>query len=429
MMFSQHKLPTIAGITAVYLILIVLTTSACDSAPDSVRSAALPTPVSATNTPPPTETAVISPINETLPTPSTQFRHNAEQVLFAPGSSSANLGNNLEASEIYLYTLYGLAGQRLTVNITVSDNAMSFTILDANNQELGSTNGSRSMSATLPTDGDCFIKVEAPHENGRRYEYSLEIILTKRQAAPAPTTFDGPAGGQPTSPPTTIPPAFSPTPFVQTAVPQPEPITFEPEKTTTTISGQLDGSTGKKYLLPAFARQLLTMYANASQPGIIVSIVGRDNTTFDEFRSGETFSELLPTTQDYFIYITSQATNTSLDYSLTIAVGSPPPSPDPEPITFNAGSNSADFNDILLPDNGKTYVLNGSQGQTLLIDTTPVNSNITISVRGADGTMLDWTTVGIQFSAVLPASQDYFITLMPSADATSLNYLMTVTVR
>ncbi|MBE2221502.1 MAG: hypothetical protein IAF02_08180 [Anaerolineae bacterium] len=423
MMFSWIKLPVISGITAVFLIFILLSSTACGSEQEPAWAVPLPTPVPAT-TIPLVATAVTAPTNTSMPTPATQFRHNAEQVLFVPGSSSATLVHELDANDSYRYILYGRVGQLLTIHITASHDGMTFTILDGNNQEIASANGSGTITVNLPQDGDYFIETTAPGENGRRYGCSLEVILTAGITVPTTTTSDTAL-----LPPTTIPPTFSPALPIATAVPPPELITFAPDKTTATLSGQLDNNTSLPYLLPAQAGQTLTIYANASQPGILVSIVGQDNTPFGEFRSSGSFSVTLPTTQNYIINLTPQPGNISLDYSMTVALSNSSSSPGTGQNRIVVESNPATYNDTLYHNTGRTYIRAAEKGQTLLIDSTPTGSNITITVRGEDEITLGWVTAGNQFSAILPSTQAYTINLMPPVDANNIDYTITITVR
>jgi len=334
----------------------------------------------------------------------------------------------MEANKTHTYTLYCLLGQKLLINIAASHNEMVFTILNANYQELAKSQGSQPLQITLSADGEYFIQVTTPYENDGRYGYSLELSLTNSDSTPSTMVF--------TVPPTTIPPTIKPLQIEETAVVLPEPIIFEPGKTTTTKAGKTDSHKDNTYSLAGLAGQELIMFASATQPGIIVFVIEQDNTGFAEFSSGEMFSGTFPTTQTYFIQISPQTTNTIIDYSLTLSLDSPSssspsssPSSDPTSNTFNITAVPIKFSGTLSPNNGTRYSFLAEEGQIIQIDTTPVNSDITISLHGIDNTLLGWTTSGIQFSSFLPTTQEYFITLMPSTNASDLNYAMTVTVR
>jgi hypothetical protein len=294
------------------------------------------------------------------------------------------------------------------------------------------------MRVTLLKDGTYYINVETPNENGRSYGYSLVISLTKEDAdlstitVEAPTAIPATAAPLPTALlPTVAPlPTAAPQPIAETAVlPPAEPITFQPGETVLTKAGQLNSDTDKIYSISGIAGQELSLFANASQPGVIVSVTGLNGSPFPSFRSGKIFDELLPTTQKYLIQISSQANGTSLDYSLTLSLTTPDstqaietinPSPNAAPVTISG---------TLYPDSEKTYQFNATEGQTLFLDTPSNSSDFTISVHGADGIMLGWTTSSIPFSAFLPTTQAYFITLMPATDTQDLNYALTMKVQ
>jgi len=412
-------------ITAVILLLLIITIAACGVNPETSPTASIATPYPSEYTPPPSPTTAVNlPTSAISPTP--LVWDNIEQILFDPGSTSVRLEKGLEANNTYTYTLYCLLGQKLLINIAASHNEMMFTILNANNQELAKSQGSQPLQITLSADGEYFIQVTTPNENDRLYGYSLELSLTNSDSTPTTMVF--------TVPPTTIPSTITPIQIEETAVLLPEPIIFEPGETTTTIAGETESHKDNSYSLAGLAGQELIMFASASQPGIIVYVNGQDNTGFAEFRSGAMFSETLPTTQTYFIQISPQIINTIIDYSLTLSLDSPSspssfPSSDPTTNTFNITADPFKSSGTLSPNNGTRYSFLAEEGQIIQIDTTPVNSDITVSLHGIDNTLLGWTTSGIQLSSFLPTTQEYFITLMPSTNASDLNYAMTVTVR
>ena len=201
-----------------------------------------------------------------------------------------------------------------------------------------------------------------------------------------------------------------------------------------TVEGIIEGNMDETYFLQGAAGQILIIYANANQPGVKVSVAGADGTPLEEFWNGELFSDKLPTTQTYFITVTSPIAS-QLDYNLTFRLTDDPfyiggvPQPDVEIITVEPGSAPVTYSGTLYYNDGKTYGLDASEGRTLLIDATPSNSGITVSVSGEDGIMLGWVPAGTQFSAVLPSTQTYYIDLMLPTDTDILPYDLTVTVQ
>ena len=440
MMFCRIKFPAFSGITAVILLLLILpATTACNTKSDSTLAALAPTSPPL----PSATTAVVIPLTPFI-SPTPPSANNTEQALFAPGSTSTIFNHTLNANEIDTYTLYCLTGQTLTVIMADSHNDMEVSITDATGQELTKGQGNQPIVVVLPADGDYFVTVAAPPENGSLYRYSLEISLINNNAAPATSSFvliptEPPTAAPPTVIlpaeilPTAIPPTFVPLPTAVTAVYQSESITFDPEDLMITKEGTIENGSGYTYVLQGNAGETLIIYANATQPGIDVSVTGQDGTIVADFKSVDLYSERLPTTQAYFITVTSP-TSTSLDYTLTFsladnqAIGGVP-LPDIEAITVEPGSAPITFSGTLHYNNGKTYVLEASEGHTLHIDATPGNSGITVSVSGDDGIMLGWVPAGTQFSAVLPSTQTYYIDLMLPTDTDILHYDLTVAVQ
>ncbi len=435
MMFCRIKFPAFSGITAVILLLLFTTlNTACGFKSDAALAVLAPT-----STPlPSVTTAVVIPSTAFIsPTPPPV--NNVEPVLFAPEAASATFNQTLGGNETYTYTLYCLAGQTLTVKMAVSHNDMVVSIKETTGQELAKGQGNQPIAVVLPTDGDYFIIVAAPPENGSPYGYSLEISVVNNNAAPATTSFVLSPTGQPMTPlptailPTAIPPTSVPLPTAVTAVYQSESLTFDPDHLMITKEGTIEGSSGKAYDLQGNAGETLIIYANAGQPGINVSVSGQDGTILDDFKSGDLFSERLPVTQAYFITVTAP-TSTSMDYSLTFSLADNlssiggVPIPDVEPITVEPGSVPVPYSGTLYYNDGKTYGLDAPEGHTLRIDATPSNSGITVTISGEDGILLGWVPAGTQFSAVLPSTQTYYIDLMLPIDTDMLDYGLTVAV-
>jgi hypothetical protein len=231
--------------------------------------------------------------------------------------------------------------------------------------------------------------------------------------------------------PTVILPTILPT--AETAVFPSQEITFPYKDSMRTVDGTIEGIIDETYFVQGNAGEILTIYANANQPGVKVSVVGADGIPLEEIWNGEIFSSKLPTTQNYTITVTS-STATNLDYALSLGLTDNPlaiggvPQPEVETIIVEPGADPAPYSGTLHYNHGKTYGLDAPGGHTLLIDTSPANSGITVSVSGDDGIMLGWVPAGTQFSAMLPITQTYYIDLMLPKDTDILHYDLTVAV-
>jgi hypothetical protein len=176
--------------------------------------------------------------------------------------------------------------------------------------------------------------------------------------------------------------------------------------------------------------QMLLVQPTAVSPGILVKVSGEDGVFVGEARSGKLLTAVFPTTQDYVLRVTTQPGAADVKYTVTVTVvgGSPAPAQS-ERIQIAPGAALVSAEGSLADNGGRAYLLQGMAGQTLVIDVSPADSGITISVRGADGVILGWVTAGTQFTAELPSTQDYHIDLTPPANAGWVDYEMIVEVR
>lgn len=96
----------------------------------------------------------------------------------------------------------------------------------------------------------------------------------------------------------------------------------------------------------------------------------------------------------------------------------------PNEIKFAANGTYADVTDSIATGASKTYSLNAMQGQIMSVSVLPQISSgewgfIPMQIKGADGTIFCPTIDNPQcmfWRGVLPASQDYFVTLAPDTD-------------
>lgn len=94
----------------------------------------------------------------------------------------------------------------------------------------------------------------------------------------------------------------------------------------------------------------------------------------------------------------------------------------PIEICFPANGTYVDVTDNIVAGGSKTYSLNAMQGQVMSVSILPqadAASTILMQIKGADGTIFCPTVDDPQcmfWRGILPASQDYFITLAPVVD-------------
>jgi len=105
----------------------------------------------------------------------------------------------------------------------------------------------------------------------------------------------------------------------------------------------------------------------------------------------------------------------------------------PHPIHFVANGTFIDIADSIPAGKSKTYSINATKGQIMSISIRQSSEGewtyISMQVIGADGTTLCPLFVSTEctfWRGVLPASQDYFVTITPVADA--LNFTMRVAI-
>jgi hypothetical protein len=104
----------------------------------------------------------------------------------------------------------------------------------------------------------------------------------------------------------------------------------------------------------------------------------------------------------------------------------------PSEIRFAPNATYADVTDEIVAGGSKTYLLNAMQGQIMSVSILPqadAASTISMQIKGADGSVLCPKVADEQclfWRGMLPASQDYSITLTP--DGEGLQFVMRVAI-
>ena len=104
----------------------------------------------------------------------------------------------------------------------------------------------------------------------------------------------------------------------------------------------------------------------------------------------------------------------------------------PIEIRFPPNGTYVDVTDDIVTGGSKTYLLNAMQGQMMSVSVLPqvdAASTISMQIKGADGSVLCPMAVDEQclfWRGMLPASQDYFVTLTP--DGEGLQFVLRVAI-
>lgn len=401
-MLSRWERWTVRGEATAVMLLVIWVLTACNLVLVPIGTGGQPNPspeLPASPAEPSISAATPAiTVQSTLPA---AIREKAQPIQFKSESSPETVQGELNAHEAAVYVVWAQAGQMLTIN---TDGFMQFTVLDENGMLLAAEPGTGVMAATLPANGDYYVIVEAPAENGR-YPYTLHILISHTLSAPAAVQ------SQPT--------------------PQPERILIDESKTSTTIPGTLHGDQPQQYQLPATAGETLVIFLNARLPAIQIILSEQDGTERGRTTTGIPLKTQLPITQDYLLTVSTLSDGADENYTLTISMvgsASPTVSADQEALVFDPGSTSTHVSGVVSEAHNKTYTFSATSGQRLVLDTAPAGSGITITVLGADGSTLGWVLAGIPLATILPSSQIYFIDLIAPDNADDIDYAMTVTI-
>ncbi len=167
---------------------------------------------------------------------------------------------------------------------------------------------------------------------------------------------------------------------------------------------------------------------------VILILWGRDGTVLISDHADAThWSGVTPKTQDYYIDVRAM-NGTTANYSLRVQANpinpNPPNPPDPriKRIVFAPGTISASVGGTVSAAHGNDYVIKINGGQRMLITTQAEEQRISLSVVGADGTVLQSSMGGSStFSGNVPSTQDYFLRVRIEGSGFAV-YRMTVTV-
>jgi hypothetical protein len=254
------------------------------------------------------------------------------------------------------------------------------------------------------------------------------------QNAAAPPASDAPAGATGAAP---APGAVTSGGAVPGTGAEPAPVHLEvAPDAPATQPGKLAPGGSARYELPIAGGQNLDVNASASTGSVAVSVNGADGTVLQSSMGGfPTFSGPVPSSQDYTVTVVN-ASASPAEFSVTIGVGPPAaptsveaPTPTPLRVRFPADGTAASQSGSLGANGLAKYVLALEAGHRLEVATTGQPDPVSVSVYGADGTVL-LSPMGSSptFDGTVPSSQDYFVDVISAEKPTEFTVTFTAPV-
>jgi len=211
-------------------------------------------------------------------------------------------------------------------------------------------------------------------------------------------------------------------------------ITFAPGSISATVNGAVSLGAPVQYVLRALAGQTMTIQTNSTGP-FRLSVSGANGAALGYADANQPFQAVLPSTQDYYIFLQAPTDVGTSYYTMQVTVVSQGPRPTPtrapqpqtQRITFSPGAVSATVYGTVDSVRPASYVLKALAGQDMTVQFYG-GGPYQATLSGADGSFLGSANSGGTISARLPRTQDYYITVNAPAGAGASNFTMVVTV-
>jgi hypothetical protein len=235
---------------------------------------------------------------------------------------------------------------------------------------------------------------------------------------------------------TPTPPAISPTPRpTDPPAPTPRRVSFATGQINTSVQGALPKNGMDKWVLRIMGGQTLNVNLIPTNGKAKFSIVGADGyPLITDHADAMQWNNSVPATQDYTITVMAFE-DTAPSYSLQITVPplqSAPVQPTLVPvnkrISFAPGAIGATVNGVTPAVDVDRWVIAAMVNQTMSVNlVVPPGGRVALVIYGADGTVLisDHASA-MQWSGLLPKTQDYHIDVKPENGVVS--YTMQVTI-
>ena len=224
-----------------------------------------------------------------------------------------------------------------------------------------------------------------------------------------------PASPQPTR--TATPVSIPTTPPVQGDL----PLQMPAGATSVEVSGSIPQGGQRDYVLYLSGGQTLMVTVDSTDQQVVLGVTGlSDGQPYLRPAAGATqFNDTLSMSQPYRLTLVSPATEA--DFRMQVVI--------PVRIRFAPGGRSTTLKGNVLAGSMNHYLLKALRGQTMTVSIQSPGSDVLLSIYGmADGMPLVRAAAdAVEWSGVLPASQDYMIQAV-SSGATS-EYTLDVTVK
>ncbi|MBZ0310631.1 MAG: hypothetical protein K8I82_31525, partial [Anaerolineae bacterium] len=201
----------------------------------------------------------------------------------------------------------------------------------------------------------------------------------------------------------------------------PARVVFQRGATMAAVNGTLASGQTLDYVLEVNAGQTLSTAVYADNNNVFVSVAAADGTLYqsaDLLQTGWTGQ--IPTTQDYFVRVVNRGGTTN--YSVQFSV--------PAVIQFAPGAASAQVQGTTSACCINTYRVSARAGQTMTVTITSQNTQVGLTIVGADGTPYKRYEVGTvnTWSGVLPLTQEYMLMAIPIGQANGIHYTLDISI-
>ena len=213
-------------------------------------------------------------------------------------------------------------------------------------------------------------------------------------------------------------PAPSPTPVPsRTATPQPDKLIFAKGATAGVATGSLTSGQIKTFTANAEQNQAMILILNSPKNDQILGVTNPDGSTLlDPAKKWNQLQWLLPITGAYTIQVLGAAGPE--DYTLTVKIAAP--------VNFSSGSDTAILTGKTVNGLVVSYAVYCTTGQTM---TTTLNVPATtafLDVFGlAYGPLLSSTLKAVNWSGVLPDTENYVVEVIPT-NGVEVSYQLSV---
>lgn len=191
-------------------------------------------------------------------------------------------------------------------------------------------------------------------------------------------------------------------------------IRFDRGATSAQVTGTLGANSSAQYVLRAMAGQLMDVSLTAPE-GVSLAVTtksGKALTPISGTGGKQSFRGYLPYNGDYYLTVTSAGK--SVDFTLGVLI--------PVRVSFDLGATWDRLAGDLDPHQGLDYILWAAGGQVLEVNAVPESESqdLQLVIYGVDGTVLrSGMGEGSSYRGLLPASQDYIVTVRAAGDETS----------